>query len=86
MSAEPAIVNFDEIHEAGTYIETRWGTLFRMPAGIFPVKHRHTAERVKRERWPVIRLSRDPRISLAAAHKLATAVGVWVTFAPAGPA
>jgi hypothetical protein len=86
MSAEPAIFNFDEITEAGTYIETRWGTLFRMPAGIFPLKRRHAAECVKRDRWPVIRLSPDPRISLAAAHKLAAALGVWVTFAPAGPA
>jgi hypothetical protein len=77
MSAEAVICNFDEISEPGTYLETRWGTLFRMPSR---VRRRHVAERVEREQWPVIRVSRDPWISLATACKLAAALGIWMKF------
>ena len=80
MSAEPALINFDEIDEAGTYVETRWGSLFRMPANILPRRRHQHAKRLGSERWPVIKVSSDPFISLAVAYRLAVAMGILLKF------
>ena len=72
--------NFDQIREPGAYVETRWGTLFRVPEDGLPANRPFTAKRAVRERWPVTRVSRNPRISLELARKLAANLGVATSF------
>ena len=72
--------NFDQIREPGAYVESRWGTLFRMPEDGFPANRPVTARRAVREHWPVTRVSRNPRIPLELARKLAANLGVTTSF------
>ena len=72
--------NFDQIREAGAYVENRWGTLFRIPEDGLPANRPVTAKRAIRERWPVTRISRNPRISLELARRLAANLGVATRF------
>jgi hypothetical protein len=72
--------NFDQIREPGAYVENRWGTLFRMPEDGLPATRPVTAKRALRERWPVTRISRNPRISLELARKIARNLGVATRF------
>ena len=72
--------NFDQIREPGAYIENRWGTLFRMPEDGVPANRPFSAKRAVRERWPVTRVSRNPRILLELARKIARNLGVAISF------
>jgi len=72
--------NFDQIREPGAYVENRWGTLFRMPEDGLPATQHVTVRRAVRERWPVTRISRNPRISLELARRLAANLGVATRF------
>jgi len=72
--------NFDQIREPGAYVENRWGTLFRMPADGVPAARPVAVKRAVRERWPVTRISRNPRISLELARKIAANLGVATRF------
>jgi len=72
--------NFDQIDEPGAYVENRWGTLFRMPEDGFPANRPVTARRAVREQWPVTRVSRNPRIPLELARRLAANLGVTTSF------
>jgi hypothetical protein len=72
--------NFDQICEPGAYVENRWGTLFRMPEDGLPANRHLTAKRASRERWSVTRVSRNPRISLELARKIARNLGVMTSF------
>jgi hypothetical protein len=70
--------NFDQIVEPGTYVEVRWGVLFRMPADALPPKRRFGSRRVHREQWPVTQLSRDPDLPVGKARSLAAELGLEV--------
>ena len=72
--------NFDQIHSAGTYVENRWGTLFRMPADALPQEKNPRHRRVVRETWPVTRLTDDPYVPVAKARRLARDLGLWTRF------
>lgn len=63
--------NFDQIETPGTYVERRWGTLFRMPAEALPRAKDHSAKTVAREPWFVTRLSRDPALPVTKARRIA---------------
>ena len=70
--------NFDQIREPGTYVENRWGTLFRMPEDGLPANRPVAAKRASleirgsrsssRERSPAISGSR--RVSRGAGKTL----------------
>jgi len=72
--------NFDQIREPGTYVENRWGTLFRMPEDGVPANRPVAAKRASRECWSVTRVSRNPRIPLELARKIARNLGVATSF------
>jgi hypothetical protein len=72
--------NFDQIEAPGTYVENRWGTLFRMPSDALPKRRRSNRKRVVREPWPVTRLTEDPNVPVVAARRIAAELGVWTSF------
>jgi hypothetical protein len=72
--------NFDQVDVPGTYIERRWGTLFRLPKDVLPSDRDRSSKRVAREWWPVTRLTRNPNIPLSTARKLAMHLGLRFNF------
>ena len=72
--------NFDQIRAPGTYVENRWGTLFRMPKEALPTKSYRSSKRVAREWWPVTRLSDDPDVPVAKARRIGAALGLQISF------
>ena len=72
--------NFDQIEKPGTYVENRWGTLFRMPLEALPKRKHARRNAVTREPWPVTRLTSDPDVPVSTARGLAEKLGVWVSF------
>lgn len=73
--------NFDQIDAPGTYVENRFGTIFRMPADALPAPRRRKRRHgiVCHELWTVTRLSDDPFIPMSQARRLATALGLLVS-------
>jgi hypothetical protein len=72
--------NFDHIRTPGTYVENRWGTLFRMPKEALPTKNHRSSKRVAREWWPVTRLSDDPYVPVAKARRIGAELGLQISF------
>ena len=73
--------NFDQIDSPGTYVENRFGTIFRMPEDALPAARRRKRRNgiVCHELWTVTRLSDDPFIPMSKARRLATALGLIVS-------
>jgi hypothetical protein len=72
--------DIDQIDTPGTYVENRWGTIFRMPKEALPSERHGRSKRLSRESWPVTRLTKNPDIPLDTARKLATHLGLRINF------
>lgn len=73
--------NFDQIDAPGTYVENRFGTIFRIPEEALPPARLRKRRNgiVCHELWTVTRLSYDPYIPLSKARQVATSLGLLVS-------
>ena len=77
----PRTCNFDQIDSPGTYVENRFGTVFRMPEDALPTARKRKRRNgiVCHEMWTVTRLSDDPYIPMSKARRLATSLGLLIS-------
>ena len=72
--------NFDQIETPGTYVDTRTGTLLRVPEDALAPGRSPRIEIVAHEPWTVTRVSEDPYIPLTKARMIAADLDLPVNF------
>ena len=72
--------NIDEIEAPGTFLEHRWGTLFRMPKEALASGKHPSSPRMARELWLVTRLTNCSDTPVEKARWIAGNLGLKFSF------
>jgi hypothetical protein len=72
--------NFDEIEAPGTFMEHRWGTLFRVPKEALASGKDPSPKCMARELWLVTRLTNTPDTPVEKARWIAGNLGLRFSF------